>query len=499
MSSSKSLQGLKKKASSNDELLGFDLLYILAYLSSVSASGIPRNQIFALAAGLSCTTSVYFQSVHQMVEGLNYQYSEACRAVGEDADNRVVRSLFLRLSSALSSGEREQDFMMNEAEIQAELYGNEYERKLETLQKWTDSYVALMISVALIIVVAAISMVIYDVGTTFVLGMVVVMLLVSAGGAWVLYRTAPREIKALTGELAEQTQKKTKKLFNTLLPTAFVVGSLGFVLGISPGIVLVAIGAIIFPIGYTAAKLDRAISKQDSDLSSFLRGLGATASAIGTTPGEALGRMDFRSNDSLAEPVTQLYTLLQARIESAICWRNFVMDTGSELVNRSIRVFIDGVGLGGDAEEIGNRSAMLSRKIDQLRAKRRLISTTFGWLAVAMHVTIVFILLFIIEVVSGFSSLVTGAGVGDVASGGGSAADASLSFDFENIKFLRTMILPVVIILSFINAIAPKVTDGGYSHTIFMYISITLFTTGLNIIIAPILAGAIYNIGNSSV
>ena len=132
-----------------------------------------------------------------MVEGLNYQYSEACRAVGEDAENRVVRSLFLRLSSALSSGEREQDFMMNEAEIQAELYGNEYERKLETLQKWTDSYVALMISVALIIVVAAISMVIYDVGTTFVLGMVVVMLLVSAGGAWVIYRTAPREIKAL--------------------------------------------------------------------------------------------------------------------------------------------------------------------------------------------------------------------------------------------------------------------------------------------------------------
>lgn len=499
MKSSKSLQGPGQKGSSSEELLGFDLLYQLAYLSSVSASGIPRNQIFELAAGLDCTTSVYFQSVHQMVTGMNYQYSEACQLVGETAENDAIRSLFLRLSSSLSAGEREQDFMMNEAEIQAELYSNEYERKLETLQKWTDSYVALMVSVALIIVVAAISMVIYDVGTTFVLGMVVVMLVVSAGGAWVISKTAPSEIKTLHGDLSEVSQKKTKKLFTMLLPVAFIVGSLGLVVGISPGFVLVAVGAIIFPIGFSAAKLDRSIAKQDTDMSSFMRGLGATATAIGTTPGEALGRMDLRSTDSLAKPVTQLYTMLQARIETAICWTNFVMDTGSELVNRSIRVFVDGVGLGGDAEEIGNRAALLTRKVDQLRAKRRLISSTFGWLAVAMHVTIVFILVFIIEVVAGFSGLITDAGVGDVATGGGSAADAALSFDFENITFLRTMILPVVIILSVINAVAPKVTDGGYSHTIFVYIGVTLFTTGMNILIAPILAGAIYSIGNGAV
>ena len=48
----------------------------------------------------------------------------------------------------------------------------------------------------------------------------------------------------------------------------------------------------------------------------------------------------------LANDVNLLLTRLLARIDPAICWERFVGDTGSEQVNRSVRIFWDAVALG---------------------------------------------------------------------------------------------------------------------------------------------------------
>ena len=489
------MRGLRQRESSSSELLGFDLVYQLTYLSAVSAAGIPRNQIFSLASKLPCTTAGYFYKVDRLANTMNYQYSESCRLVGEATNQQAIRSLLLRMSSSLSSGEREMDFMNNEAQVQAEVYGNEYERKLETLRKWTDSYIALMVSVALIIVVAAISMMIYSIGTGMVLGMIGVMIAVSALGTYVIYRTAPREIRTLTGPLAEKSQRLSRKLFMILFPGAMALGSVGLAMGASPGWLLVGVGLMMIPIGVVSASLDRAVTRQDGDISAFLRTMGATASAMGATPVEALGRMDLRSINSLSSAVTRLHTMLLARITPLLCWQRFVAETGSELINRGVRVFLDGVRLGGDAEEVSNRAAVLTMKVNFLRAKRKLVSSSFGPLCMMMHVTTVFLLLFIIEIVDGFGRLITNAGLGELATGQGTAAQAGLSFQFENISFLQGMVIPVVIFLSIINGITPKVTDGGYTYTICLYIGITLLTTGFCMIATPMLANVIFDIG----
>ena len=499
MSFLRSLLGSSEKGSSSKDLLGFDLLYQLTYLSSIAAAGIPRNQIFALAAELPCTTAVYFREVDQMVHAMKYQYSEACRMVGETAEHEEIRGLFLRMSSALASGEREKDFMQHEAEVQAELYGNEYERKMDTLQKWTDSYVALMVSVALIIVVASISTIIYDIGTSVITGMVLSMVLVSGLGAWVIYRTAPRELKTLNGPLGAASQRWSRRLFQALFPTATVLGSLALVMGVDPGWVLTGVGLGIIPVGVAGAVLDRAIGKRDMDMSAFMRALGTTATAMGTTPTEALGRMDLRSVNTLAKPVTRLETMLQARIAPPVCWERFVEDTGSELIRRGVQVFMGGISLGGDAEEVGARAAMLTMKVNLLRAKRSLVSSSFKFLSVAMHVVIVFLLLFILEVVDGFRTLIQSAGISDTAGGGGLAAEAALTFGFQNVVYLRELLVPVLIVLSVINAVAPKVTEGGYSHTIFGYVGMMFLATGMDMLVTPILARSIFNISASPI
>jgi len=464
----------------------------------VAAAGIPRSQIFRLAAELPCTTAGYFYEVDRLAQSMNYQYAEACRLVGESATQQEVKSLLLRLSGSLATGEPEMEFMNHEAQIQAEAYGNMYEGKLESLRKWTDAYIALMVSIGLIIVVSTISTVIYGMGTGFVTGLLVVMVAISGLSAWIIYRTAPREVKTLDGPQGYASQRLPRLLFLSLVPAALVVGAGLALAGMSLGWVLIVVGITLSPIGIASWRLDATVSKRDGDISTFLRVLGSTATAIGTTPVEALGRMDLRSIGSLAPAVKRLHTMLRSRITPELCWSRFVSETGSELISRGVRVFLDGVSLGGEAEEVGSRAALLTMKVNSLRAKRRLVSTTFGWLSLIMHTTIVFLLVFVLEIVDGFGRMVAAAGMADLASGQGMAVSSVLSFNFQNMEFLQGLIIPVALILGLVNALAPKVTDGGYSHKLFLYLSATLVATGLALVVAPTLATMIFGIAPAS-
>ncbi len=493
MSSSKSSQEHSKKASGDEERLGFDLLYQLSHLSAVAAAGIPRNQLFRIAGELPCSTAAYFSEIDRIAQNLNYQYAEACRIVGESAKSQVVKSLLLRLASSLATGEELMDFMSREAQVQAEAYGNIYEGRLESLKKWTDAYVAMQVSVALIVVVAAISTVIYNMGTGFVVGLVVVMAGISALASWIIYRTAPRESKTLNGLEGHKSQRIPRLFFIGLFPATLVVGTLMSVVGAPLSFIMMVAGVMLAPIGFVAWRLDRAVNQADSEMSTFLRTLGSTASAIQTTPADAMERMDLRSTGAISQKVEQLHTALRSRINPTLCWMRFVADTGSELISRGAHIFLDGINLGGDPEEIGDRASLLTTKVSFLRAKRRLVASSFGWLALIMHAVIVFLLVFVVQIVAGFGKMVQLAGASDLASGSGPELSSLLSFNFENMEFIQWLLVPVVLFLCVINAVTPKIAEGSYIHKVFLYMSVTLFTAGLAWEAGPKLAGTMFN------
>ncbi len=497
MSSKKSSPKPKENVSSDGALLGFDLLHQLSYLSAISAAGIPRSQIFRLASKLPVSTSCYFDEINRLAESMNYDYAEACRVVGERAKDEQVRSLLLRLSGALGSGEPEMDFMKREAEIQAESYGNEYERKVEALKKWTEGYAALVVSAVMIIVVAAISTMIYDIGIQVVVGLVVVTVVVSAIGAYMIYRAAPQEPTCLPGEQGKPSQRMPRQLLVMLLPTSVAVSAVMIVAGFSMGWVMIVVAAIIFPLGVFSGRFDGHVSQRDRDIPTFLRVLGATASAIGTTTAEAMGRIDVRSIAALAPSVKQLRVRLQSKASTELCWQRFVVDTGSELVGRTVQVFVDGVRLGGDPDEVGSRSSIMAMKISFLRARRKAVSVGFSWLTVALHATVVFLLMFVMDIVNGFGNMLGRAGVADIQSGSASQASVSVfSFNLQNMHFLQSLMIPVVILLSVINSMAMQLADGGYFNKFFLFLSITLLSAGAATVISPVLAGMIFGIAS---
>jgi flagellar protein FlaJ len=496
MSSSKSLTAPNKKASSkrvkpktpkpNAELLGFDLLYQLAHMSAVAAAGVSRAKIMSMAATLRTSTAHYFDDVDKVAVAMNYPYAEAARVVGQKIEVQEIRGFLLRFASALNTGEPESDFLKAEASIQGEAYGNFYESRLETLKKWTDAFTALIVSASLIIVVATVSTMIFDLGMTFVGGLVLAMIGISLLGVWIIFRAVPREVRTIPGAGGDRTQAKVKKVMMMTMPAGLAAVAVASLLKLDFGLSLIGFGLLMMPVGVMAKRLDSRINKYDEDIATFLRVLGVTVSSIGSTAVVALGRIDMRSM-----PVRRLRTRLIARVDPVQSWQRFIDETGSELVNRSVRVYLDGTLLGGDPDEVGQRASLLGAKMNQLRAKRKLVAGSFTYLSMAMHVVIGFLLIFIVEVVGGFNELVSSAGV-NVPGGPGAALGSVLAFNLDNLAFLRNSMVPVLLVLAVVNALAPKIAEGGYALTLFFYLGITTILSGVAMVVAPVLASVIF-------
>jgi flagellar protein FlaJ len=389
----------KKKAGEanfDNQLADIDFFSQLAYMASISTSGITRSGLFFYSAKLPYIATKYFRRVDFVAKMFNHDYAQACRIVGEKTKISEIKALLLRLSNALASGEDVSAFLSREAHILSESYTSIYERKIDLLKKWADAYVSLILTSALVTVMSVVTMMIGSVSVAFIISISAITILATIFGAWFLYNTAPRESINHTLPYRSHEQNMVKYLCRILLPLGGFVMLVMLVMKLDLGYMLLAASAFLFPIGFVATTDDKKVTLRDADVSAFLRSLGGTMAAIGATAAEAMGRLDFRSLGILTEDVKLLHTRLEAGVS----------ETGSELVNRTVRIFWDGISLGGDPQKIGNEASAFALKISLLRSQRTQISLGFTWLTIAMHAVLVTLSVFVYQVFLSFSTLV---------------------------------------------------------------------------------------------
>jgi len=486
----------KKKPSSTkgQELLHFDLYYQISYMSAISTAGISRDRIFEYSSQLPDRAAVYFREIQRMATQLGYDYAEACRLEGESVEDETVRSLLLRLAGTLSAGESEADFFGREADVLGSNYTSGYERKLASLKQWTDAFCALIVSAALVIIIGVVSTMIWKTDMIFVIALVTLSVGINITGAWLISLMSPKEVVTLSKPSSKE-QRLARTLFLILLPAATVVALLLIMSGAGLGWVMLAFAVLIFPIGYVTLSDDNKITKKDNEIGAFLRSLGGVATAIGTTVTDAIGRLDLRSVSSLYREANSLKVRLQTGILSALCWRKFVLEVGSVIVNRSVGMFRDAMALGAEAQDAGNRASSYSVTLSLLRAQRKMISRPFSWLVFCMHGAVLLLMVLVTEVMNQFGSMV-GQLEQDIPGATGSSSIGSyFTFSFAGIQLLNTLVLPVILVLTVVNAMAPKIVDGGHNYKLFYYLSITMGISGTLMIVIPyatmILFGAV--------
>jgi flagellar protein FlaJ len=484
-------QGSPGKKKSGNSLMSFDMFYQLSYMSTIAAAGVPRDQIFERAAELQCSSAEYIKRVELARKRLKHDYATACRAVGEPLEEEEVKGLLLRFSSSLISGEPEAEFLSREAKARAEDYENEYTRQLETMKMWTDAYISLILSAVLVVVIGIVSTMIWKIETTLIIAMAFIAIATTAVGVWLIWVVSPKESMVLKWAGSKE-QKLAKKFFKPALGAAIIIGVAFMFMGQNLGLALIAIAALLFPVGFMMTSDDKKVYKRDDEIGTFLRSLGGVCTALGTTVNAALGRLDLDAINVLRDSVKNLHTRLTAGIRSKLSWQRFIDETGSELTNRSVGMFYDAIEVGGSAGQAGQQAANFANRIALLRARRRTISGPFRYLCITMHICVVLILVFITEVIVAFGGMVMSAQDNIPTVSGAPTLSSLSSFNLSGLELMHNMVMPLVLIFTVANAIVPSLAEGGSKYKILSNMGITAVISGLALLILPQLATALF-------
>jgi flagellar protein FlaJ len=439
-------------------------------MSATAAAGLPRRKVFELGAQIPGSLAKYFVKINELVINLQYDYPKACRIIGTNAPYDEVKSFLLRLADALESGEPLTAFLAREADVQGDQYTNKYDRDVESLKKWTDAYSSLIMSEALLVIINLVSTMIYSMSTALMAGLLGVAVLMSFFGAWVLSRSAPREVLIVRPPAGSAEQKKIRKLTQLVGPATLAGAALLAAVGVPGEAVLMLCALALIPVGLMASASDKKLTAKEGEISAFLRSLGGMATSTGTTLTEAMGRIELSSFPNLQPDVERLAKRLRARIDPSICWQRFSSETGSQLITQVIGIFEDAVTLGGDPDDVSTRCSAFTSRTAQLRSKRKMVSSTFFWLTAVMHIAL--------------SSLQVSAAM--------QMMDVPLlTFDTRQVMLLKLMSSGIVLLLVVVNAVALLAADGGFKPKIFQYLSIFLATSAVSFAIAPRLVSAI--------
>jgi flagellar protein FlaJ len=471
--------------------MSFDLFYQLSYMSTIAAAGVPRDQIFERSAELQCSSAEYFKRIDLARKRLKYDYARACRAVGEPAKEEKIKGLLLRFSSSLISGEPETDFLAREADAQAADYENEYQRNLEALKMWADAYVSLILAAILVVVIGIVSTMIWKIEITLIIGMSFTAVATTAVGVWLIWVVSPKE-KTVLGWPGSKEQKILARFFKPTLIAVVAVAAVFLLTGQNVGLGLLAIAALVFPLGFIMSRDDKKIAKRDDEVGTFLRSLGGVCMALGTTVNAALSRIDLNAINILRATVKNLHTRLTAGIQPRLSWKMLIDETGSELTNRSVGMFYDAIEVGGSAGQAGQRAALFANRLALLRARRRTVAAPFRWLVIVMHAAIILILVFITEVIVAFGGMVAKAQEAMPSVSGAPAVSSFSSFNLSGLEIMQHLVIPMVIIFTVANAIVPSLAEGGSKYKILSNLGLTSAISGLCLLVLPALAHKLF-------
>ena len=510
-----------EKVSSDNVVVGFDLLSNLTYMLVLSIGGLQRDRVLESCGELKLRTAVFFEFIYVLANRVGLEYSEAFRLVADRAGASRVKSLLLRFAAALGSGVSEQEFIEEETRLEGNRYRDEYERSVENLRKWSDAYSGILVSVSLIMVVSLVSTLLGSLDANFVILMAFTLFCVTSIGVFLIYKVAPFEDFTYdSSDGRPPDRKRSRYCLYIGIPLgiilAVILGSqFEVITGAAVGFLV--FGIAIFPAGYYAWKDDSTVANIDSEIQVFIRSVGGIAGATGSTLTESIRRFDARSLRYLEPYINRLHTRLAASLPTANCWERFRAETGSELVNRSTVMLVDGSERGGRADRVGEIAGDYSLQISQLRAARNLAASTFSYLSFPMHATVVFILVFVFQIVAVFSNKLkdvqadaiegtVGNAMVDVSniqappgialpsSSEGLTNPLGSMFGVNDLGTMSVVIVFCIVVLTISNSLAPKFASGGSNLKIASYLSVMCIRTGAMMSVIPMITQVLFTI-----
>jgi archaeal flagellar protein FlaJ len=398
----------------------------------------------------------------------NLGYAKTCRKIAYFSPSDIFRDFLDRLAAVLDFGEDLEIFLVEEQDAVMDDYANEYKQSIQNIRLLEDVFISLTISIAFAMSAALLLPLLMGVSIMQVvqyslLGLIFmdIMLVILIKGF------IPSDKICHNLHILDYGTKKILKYFFIITPISFfLIGTLLY-LDFLPFLFNIAIGFTpLFIVGMIASKEENEVFKRDKAFPAFIRAIGGTAATKGGSITTSLGALRVHDFGVLNSMLINVYRRLKIGSDRFKSWFYFAGETGSNLINYFIHIFVKSIYLGGDGIKI---SEIISKNFSRLLSLRKLRLQLASGLRGALYgallgfITTVYMSTSITQMLSGMftSALMDAQGQDEMAGLISSIIPEIPPIDMVQVNLYIGII---VVFHSLISALIIKFVDGGNKY-----------------------------------
>lgn len=401
----------------------------------------------------------------------NLGYAKTCRKVAKYSPSPIFRDFLDRLAAVMDMGEDLETFLVEEQDSVMDDFSNQYQQSIQNIRLLEDVFISLTISIAfamsaallLPLLVGVSIMVIVQYSLMGLVFMDLVLIVLIKG-------FIPSDKICHDLLIIDTGTKRVIKAFYIVAPVSFLLLGVLVYLDFLPFLFNLAIGFTPFmAVGIVATQEENEVFKRDKAFPAFIRALGGTSSTKGGSVTSSLSALRVHDFGVLNPMVINVYRRLKIGSERFKCWLYFAGETGSNLINYFVHIFVKSIYLGGDGIKI---SEIISKNFTRLISLRKLRLQLASGLRGALYgallgfITTVYMSAAITKLLSGMfnAALQDAENQQNMSNLVGSIIPSIPAIDINQVNLYIGLI---VIVHALISSMIIKMVDGGNKYAAF--------------------------------
>lgn len=369
------------------------------YLGVMSTSGSSKKALFHMAAEKEEYGAIAkeMRKIMKIADSWNMGFVKACRVVGKTTPSVIFKDFLDRLSHAIQIGANIEDFLKSEVHAVMDDYERMYKQALYKIDSMSETYIHVIITLGFISAFSLIFplLVGYEL-TNIIYGIIFLFLAADIATYLAIKSSSPSD--ELFHRLPVQSPgilKIKKMIIPVALLSIFIFLSLYISKKFPLPVIIAAAQSPWLLIGVMAGREEDLVMRKDDNFPAFIRTLGTSAGVRGGSITPILASLQRYDYGPLTRDMRALYRRLTLGNVTR-SWRFFAGESGSNLIDKFSRIFIEATYAGGDPSITGETISRNFTRINNLRkfklqsanALRGMLYSSMLGVAVSIYITV---------------------------------------------------------------------------------------------------------------
>ncbi len=458
------------------------LLYYIAYLYSLSFSTNNTRRLLEIAIEEKAEfkdINYYMSKILYLTNKYNYTIPEAIRYILPYIPNSNFKSFLERFATSIDIGEEISEFLYKEYETQLAIYEANYEKGLENIRLLDEFIISLLsslgfaFSLILFIPFLISANIIFLLINFFIIFIVTNLLIyyvskyyIPDDGLWSRSKEKPKEYVTI------------RYLFYLLLLISYILFLILFL--ILKLQLLVAFAIAITPLAYVSYRmilLERALKIKENHFPAFFSSLIEYSEIFGSNQTKILDNVVIHDFGLLNEDIHRLRKRINITKNYSESWRHFIIELGSSLAEKIIKVFEKVLSYNGDTKKAGDMLYNILIKIIELRSRKSQFISNLRGIIYGTYIAFIAILFIIAQILYLLNQMFQG-----ISTALGTAV-SQIGINIYTFSIPLYVIQNYIFILSIIEAFilagVIKNIDGGSKLGMFLDATIMIWISAL--------------------